>query len=344
MIYGHGDDLYLYGDKIKYNFSSNIIARDDHSLLMAELVRNPEEIGRYPEPEALSLEKKIAENLGIKSENVLVTNGATEAIYLLAHLKEGCHSFILKPSFREYQDACKLSNHKITFFERLEEIKDNPAMIWICNPNNPTGRIVSPLDIKAKAIEYRETLFVLDQAYAEYGIKKVITPQEAIELGNMVLLGSLTKRFSVPGLRIGFAVASKEIADSIRGMKMPWSVNSLAIKAGHYLLDNSDKYQIDNKKLNIGITRIQEALREIGIESYPSECNFALFKLPENVGRAMDLKNYLIENYGLLIRDASNFEGLDNSFFRVASQSEEENDLLIHAIKEFMKEPKLWRN
>ena len=106
MIKGHGDDAYRYED-IRSDFSSNICDHEDHQDLMAHLASHPELISHYPEPEAWSLEKMIAKHLGIKPEQVIVTNGATEAIYLIAQTFPFEYT-ILGPTFSEYEDACNM--------------------------------------------------------------------------------------------------------------------------------------------------------------------------------------------------------------------------------------------
>ena len=115
---------------------------------------------------------------------------------------------------------------------------------------------------------------------------------------------------------------------------MPWSVNSLAIEAAHYLLDHREKYHIDCRSLHEEAKRLREALKEMGLTAEPTDCNFMLASLP--AGRACDLKEWLVEKHGILIRDASNFEGLGEGHFRIAAQSPEENDSLINALKEWM--------
>lgn len=341
MVYGHGDDLYRYGEKIRYNFSSNIVSGHDHSELMKELAKMGKEIGQYPEPEALSLERRLGDLFSTGERCVVVTNGATEAIYILAHLCRDGRSLILSPTFREYQDACRLYGHEVEFYTDINAIWEGSDMVWICNPNNPTGKIIPPDRIISLADKWRETIFVIDQAYADYGIGSVISPEEVLRHPNIVILGSMTKRFSIPGLRIGYAVASEAIADRMRGLKMPWSVNTIAIRAGHYLLDNSAEYPIDAISLHSEISAIREKLSFLGITSEETECNFALFHLPESCGTAHHLKEFLVDNYGILIRDASNFEGLDDRYFRIAAQTGEENDLLVSAIKKYME---IWRS
>ena len=140
----------------------------------------------------------------------------------------------------------------------------------------------------------------------------------------------MTKDFSVPGLRIGYAVSSEQIATRLRGLKMPWSVNSVALKAAAYLLKNKDLYKIPLQELLSETARVKEALKSLGIEVSDSDANFMLCRLPN--GSAADLKSFLIESDRILIRDASNFAGLTPSHFRIAVQSRDMNDILIQNI------------
>lgn len=334
MIEGHGDDLYRYGDRIRYNFSTNIIGNADHTGLKRHLVSVMDKIGSYPEPEPYSLERMIAAKVGVPADCVVVTNGATDAMYRIAHIFEGRRSAVLAPSFREYQDACKAYSHDISFFNRLSSIPENADCIWLCNPNNPTGEIFGKHRLLQLASERQDACLVIDQAYADYTDLPVLAAKEAVAMGNVVLLSSLTKRFAIPGLRIGYAVTSPRLAKKIREAGMPWAVNALAIEAGKYLLENEEEYSIDRKFLHEEALRIAEAFRGLGIMASHTDCNFILCRLPEC--NAADLKQHLAEKYGILIRDASNFESLDERYFRIAAQSREANDLLIKAVKEWM--------
>ena len=181
---------------------------------------------------------------------------------------------------------------------------------------------------------FPEIVFVVDQAYARYSVQPVLTEREALERSNVILLHSLTKQFAVPGLRIGYAVGPPRILDGLRAVRMPWSVNSTAIEAAHWLLAHSDDYQVDHNSVHREALRVSLCMKEMGIEVEPTDCNFVLALLPNR--RASELKDWLIETHGLLIRDASNFEGLTPRHFRIAAQGHEENDLLINALGEWM--------
>lgn len=334
MIEGHGDDLHRYQGKVKYNFSSNIYAGVNHEGLMKHISSLGNLIKSYPEPEPVSLERLIASEHGVRPEEVLVTNGATEAIYLIARVLGEKRAGIVSPTFREYQDACRINGLQVVFISEVTDSADVES-VWVCNPNNPTGKVIDKNLLLREACLHPEKLFVIDQAYALYTSLPVVSPSEGVGAGNIILLSSLTKQFAVPGLRIGYAVGSEKLLERIRGVRMPWSVGGISISGAEYLIEHKDSYAIDSEGLHREALRLAEAFGEIGIDVCETDCNFILCRLPEG-RRADELKECLVERVGILIRDASNFEGLDSRCFRVAAQGREENDLLIKALKKWI--------
>ena len=148
MIEGHGDDSYKYNRPITANFSSNVYSKVDLSLLKAHLCERIGGIGNYPEPEPYTLEARIARLYHLPADAVCVTNGATEAIYLIAQTFRGTNTAILQPTFSEYADACRMHGHRVTSLYQLPQaqdgylLPDDVRMFWLCNPNNPTGTVV----------------------------------------------------------------------------------------------------------------------------------------------------------------------------------------------------------
>lgn len=332
MIEGHGDDAYKY-KAIKINFSSNVYNHVDHSGLHQHLFQQMESIRTYPEPEPYSLEKVLAERFHLSSEEVCVTNGATEAIYLIAQTFRNQISAILMPTFSEYADACRLHGHKVVPIYNLNRLPDRGRLIWLCNPNNPTGEVREKEVLTACIKQNPQRFFIMDQSYEFFTQKALLTAKEAAEFPNVILLHSMTKRFAVPGLRLGYITACKELLHEIRTQRMPWSVNQLAIEAGHYLLSSS-QYDIDISLLLREKERLVQSLLSIGgMEIWPSDTHYMLVQL--RMGKAAALKEYLATEQGILIRDASNFEGLNEHFFRIATQTPEENDKLVESIKKW---------
>lgn len=371
MIQGHGDDAYRYGLEIRANFSSNVYGHVDLGPLKGHLAARLDAIGNYPEPEPYTLESAIACMEDIPTEAVCVTAGATEAIYLIAHAFQGSDSKIIGPTFSEYADACRLFAHSAALVfvpdgrKNAVRPENHPllhslmtseprggwypasehfsasetdtraagrAMVWLCNPNNPDGRVIAKADLTAAIKKNPETVFVIDQSYGAFTQETLMTAREAAGHQNVIQLHSMTKRYAIPGLRLGYVVANPNIIKKIRQVRMPWSVNALAIEAGLYLCAHPDTAPIDLPALLSEAKRLRSRLEAIpGISVVPTDTHFMLCRLAE--GRAKELKDWLAHEHGILIRDASNFEGLDEGCFRIAAQTTEQNDTLAEAIK-----------
>ena len=345
MIEGHGDDAYKYKD-IRSDFSSNICAHFSHQDLLNHLAAHPELIDHYPEPEAWSLERMLAERHGIDPKRVIVTSGATEAIYLIAQTFR-LNAIIPEPTFSEYAEACMMYNLPCTMYNFRDGRQTNthpssliPAtvpsapqgLLWLCNPNNPTGEVYDRRYIERMLAEYE--LVVIDQSYANYTDVPVMSPQEGCKAQNVIQVHSMTKDYGVPGLRLGYITAHDRLTGQIRQHMRPWSVSALAIEAGKYLLQHDELIcRPDLQEAQ----RLRKKLNQIkGIEVMPTKTNFMLCRLEHHT--AAELKEYLACEHRILIRDASNFKGLTPHHFRVASQTAEENDALIKAIDSFIEE------
>ncbi len=336
MIYGHGDDLYQYGNQVKMNFSSNIFTHVDLSQLKKHLAMRLDVIGSYPEPEPITLERLIAEKLGIRPQQVMVTAGATDAIYLIAQLYRGWASVIPQPTFSEYEDACKLNGHLVSYFDNdaMEQLPEK-RVYWICNPNNPTGNVMVKGLVSYVVRHHPQYTYVVDQSYENYTRKAMLLPREMADCHNLLILHSMTKRYCVPGLRLGYITGSPVILDRLRSLRRPWSVNAVALDAGRYLLESGFEPIADRDAYLDEAIHLQAQLAAIeGLTVQDSYTNFMLCRIEKTPAR--QLKQWLLQNHGILIRDAANFHGLDDHNFRVSAQRPEENEKLVAAIKEFL--------
>ena len=336
MMYGHGDDAFRYGDKIKMNFSSNVYSGADYSGLKEHLMAHFDVIGHYPEPDAHTLESMLAEKLGVPENTILVTNGANEAIYLIAYLYSGWASVIPQPTFTEYEDACRKFRHLISYDSADElEVLPEDRIYWLCNPNNPTGNVLLKSLVNHIIRKHPRYLYVVDQSYADYTLSPMLEPKEMIDCYNVMLVHSLSKKYCIPGLRLGYMFASPIIIERLKQLRQPWTVNAMAIEAGKFLVKNDPKMIPDLPGYLAEAQRLHQNLSDVeGLMVMKSEANFMLVNIDE--GNTPELKKWLIDNYGILIRDASNFRGLDNHCFRVTAQTPEENDMLVEAIKSYL--------
>ena len=324
MIEGHGDDIYGRKD-IKMNFSSNIYSSPNLKALEEHLQHHLHLIRHYPPPTATELEQLLAKEYGVEKQQVMVTSGATDAIYLIAQTFREKHTFkVFPPTFSEYEDACHIFGY--------EESPDG-ALCWICNPNNPTGDVVNN-DFICQ-LSRQHNWVVVDQSYEDYTLEPMMSGKEAVNLGNVMQIRSLTKKFAIPGLRLGFIIASEKAISQLKAQHRPWAVNALAIEAGKWLLNNHihiipnlENYLRQTQELHSLLVQIE------GIDVIPSKTHFMLCTVhPQD---ASTLKDYLIREHHILIRDASNFRGLTPHHFRISTQSVQENHALVKAIKEFL--------
>ena len=281
-------------------------------------------VSSYPEPSATSLEQMIAHECGIKPEEVLVTSGAVDAIYLIAQAYRHLGTCkVMTPTFSEYEDACRVFGYKEC---------DDAALCWLCNPNNPTGSVVPVGDVLDLAKRYQ--LLIVDQSYEDYTLEKLLRPADVVDREDIILLHSMTKRYAVPGLRLGYVTAAPSIIKRLRTQYRPWAINALSLEAGKWLvahqltaIPNLDEYLDEAQRLRSMLNEIE------GIEAFASMTNFFLCTIAHATAR--ELKEYLAHKHGILIRDASNFTGLTPHHFRIAAQSPEANDALVEAIKQF---------
>ena len=325
MIEGHGDDTYRFGE-LRCNFSSNISPLIDTSELRDFLATRLEVINHYPEPSAHSLEQLIADENNISPDEVLATSGATDAIYLIAQTLRDEHTFAVKrPTFSEYADACRMFGY--------EEAPKGGAVRWLCNPNNPAGEVRT--NDTVKVLSRRHHWLVIDQSYEDCTYHRMLSPREAIEMNNVIQIHSMTKRFGIPGLRLGYITAPTPVIERLRANHRPWAVNAIAIEAGLWLMAHRNPYeQIYLTEILCETQILANRLRSIfGIHVYPSETNFMLCSIRQ--GTAAELKDYLLKNHQFLIRDASNFEGLKDCHFRIAAQHPDYNHELVEAIYTF---------
>ncbi len=337
MITGHGDDRYRFDRAIRADFSSNIWFGGPPPELISHLGRNLHLIGSYPEPDAGELCRIIAAHHGVDPRQVLVFNGSVEAFYTVALAYRGSASSVLSPSFAEYEDACRVHGHRLCFFKGDDfdaTLESGTDMVWIGNPNNPDGRIFSVMQVENALRNNPDTLLVVDEAYAGLvsGFQSVIALTR--RYANLVVVRSLTKNCVIPGLRLGYVVSSEKPAEQMRRFQMPWSVNALAQEAGKYLIDRMGGEAADSQKIGQLSRELQLSIAGIGgFRIVPCETPYFLVEMQS--GSAAGLKDYLIRERGILIRDASNFRGLNERYFRVCTRNEIENRLLVEGLKAY---------
>jgi len=332
MLEGHGDDIWKYRD-IRANFSSNVLYGPLDAGLQTYLQEHIAMVTHYPEVDARTVQAAAAGAYGVMTDEVLVTNGATEAIYLIAQAFFGDSATIFTPTFAEYEDACRQFGLQVRL-QSWETVKEDDLfstdLVFLCNPNNPTGLMLPPDRLKKLLEANPQSLFVIDESYIEFTLAATSILYSLAGHSNVLVLRSLTKSCRIPGLRIGFVIGQAERIAHLRRLKMPWSVNQLALEAASYIFCHAR--ELDLSSLLDATAGWQRELQvTIRWRVHPTDTHYFLMETPTTF-TAAELKLYLVNNHGLLIRDAANFRGLTPHHFRVACQSSTENQLLTEAL------------
>ncbi len=319
---------------IEGNFSSNVwydgYASELHDVVLGAM----DGIASYPEPDARSLRQLLADTDGVGLSNIMVTNGAIEAIYLIAQEWRRSRSLVVVPTFSEYEDACRMHGHELSFITENDfdgTIFEEVGLVWICNPNNPTGKVRSRQQMVDMIRRNPEVMFVVDQSYGSFYPHELLLATDVLEFRNLTLICSMTKCYAIPGIRVGYVVSSSETIAKLLQIRIPWSVNSIAVAVAKHFTAKRDDYRLPLATWMEQKERLCGQLGSIAtVEVLASATPFFLMRL--KVGNASLLKQYLVKEHGLLIRNAANFRGLDASYVRISPQDDATNSKLVNAL------------
>ncbi len=354
MLRGHGGEIYTLAKKLGVSpeeiadYSSNVSPLPPPVGLYELLTQNLSEIERLPEVDSEGLRQALAEKVGLPAENILPSSGTTDWIFAIPRLIQPKRVLILAPTYADYADASRAVGAKVDYFftKAKENFEPDIAalrqkipgheIVFICNPNNPTGIFLSREILSALIREFEENVFVVDESYLDF----VGTFRDSLLSlrpfpENLVVLRSFSKVYRIPGLRLGYAVAGNDLAKKLWSEYLPWSVNRLAQIAGPWLLQQDQYLEAVRAMVRTERTRIIPQIKSLpGVHCFEGRVHFFLLHL-ENL-EAYHIWERLLKGYFILTRDASNFIGLDSHYLRIALRSPEENDRLIEALREVL--------
>ncbi|MFH1904195.1 MAG: threonine-phosphate decarboxylase CobD [bacterium] len=347
----HGGNLYRISKKYNivldeiFDFSANINPLYFPDGLKRILKEDFNKIRMYPDPDCNQLISAISDRYNIKKTCLVPSNGATELIYLICYLLRPKKAAIIIPTFSEYEKALSNIGCDIKFvkleekegfkleLQAIRSLIKSVEVLFICNPNNPTGQKISRNTLyNVMDLAKRHNVFVvIDEAFIDL-IEEESLVARAQRQQNLFVVRSLTKFLGIPGLRLGFGVASARLSAKIKKFQPTWSVNTLAQIAGSYLLADSAYIEKSKRILIKERNFLSSELKKIkSIKVFDSCTNFILFKLVDRF-KVEDLEELLIKDK-IVVRNCGNFRGLNSSFVRVAVKKRAENKLLIKALR-----------
>lgn len=331
------------------DFSASLNPLGPSPLALEAIERHLPLICHYPEPGAGSLKNELADWLGVEKEQLVLGNGALELIYLTARMYYKGRVLLLAPCFSEYGKG--LIDARIEYFY-LEETKsfrlpvesfcsriERNDLIFIGNPNNPTGTLFEPagLDEIVKQAARRDAAVVIDEAFLDFtGDPSASLRNRAAYNSNLIIVSSLTKFFAIPGLRLGYAVAAPDTAGVMESLLPSWRINSLALAAARASLSDANYIEKTVAAVKKEREYLERQMPLLGCTVYPAAANFLLLKLDEGRGLTAWRLQQQLGPRGILIRLCDNFENLTPYHFRIAVKTHPENLRLVHALKEVL--------
>ncbi|MDP3297628.1 MAG: threonine-phosphate decarboxylase CobD [Thermodesulfovibrionia bacterium] len=354
-IYRLAEELGLPESKI-IDFSASINPLGVSKRVGDKIKKGLKDLSHYPDPDTKELRGKIAQYHDIEPETLLCGNGSTELIYLVPRAFKPEKVLIPSPTFSEYERACNFSNElRVTSYELRE--KNNfdintdtfiqtmdklvtrhsslvtAVMAFLCNPNNPTGRLMKKEEVLkiAEAAKKLKCLLIVDEAFIDFHPEESVI-KDTHDNPYLIVLRSMTKFYALTGLRVGYGVFPSYLINKLKEFKEPWTVNTLAQKAAMAALGDNEYIGKTLRLIKSEKDFLEGSFRKIGIEFFPSDANFYLLKF----NNANEIILSLLKK-GILVRDCSNFKGLNGSYIRIAVKSREDNMQLLEELSLWQK-------
>ncbi len=350
----HGGKIKEYAKSLRLpeedilDFSANINPLKFPEGTREQYLHTFDILARYPDPRYKEFRKVAANflksaNRRVKPHHIIPGNGSMEVLRMALQvlLSPGDIVVIPTPTFGEYERQSGLFGAKMRFVDSSKLFKltrkdlADVKVVFLCNPNNPTGSLSKRMDIEelvSKCLE-SDTFVIVDEAFIELSRPGESVADLAISLDNLLILRSLTKCFSIPGLRLGYGVGNKELIKVLDKARLPWNLNTVASSLGTYLLQHGKGFLGESRRF---IKRerkwLQSELKKLSFKVYPSSANFLLLDIRDSELSSTELVKR-VSSHGILLRDASSFRGLDGRHVRLAIRTREENKQLVKALK-----------
>lgn len=340
----HGGDIYSHRNVTDYSANCNPFGVPEG--VRKAICASAGAVSCYPDVHCTELRRKLAEELKVPGEKIFFGNGAAEVIFAIAQALGPKKALVPAPSFAEYAQALETAGCEIHRYfteetddfritEKINErITDDVDMMFLCNPNNPTGTFLAEEELRVILDHAREknVRVVLDECFMSFidERKKYTWLTHLQDYPNVIVISAFTKLYAMAGVRLGYCLcANPEIMEALDRVRQPWNLSNLAQAAGVAAL--KEKQYVEESLAAIEAERIRliKSLKSLGFTVYGSGANYIFFK-----GDA-DLYEKALER-GILIRDCSNYVGLEKGYYRIAVRLQEDNDRIIKVFDEII--------
>ena len=334
----HGGDIYRHPDVIDFSVNTNPLGAPES--VKRAVQESVAKIEHYPDVRCEALRKAISRFEQVNMEEILCGNGAAELFFAAVQAVCPQKALVIAPSFSEYEEAVRSVGAEVEYYYLCEEdnfqiredyvdkLSEEIGMIFLCNPNNPTGQTIDR-DMLIKILDRckkQNIVVILDECFLEFLDEPNRYEMSDLrgEYPNLLIIKAFTKIFSMPGLRLGYAISSnQDILEEMSWKLQQWNVSVPAQMAGVAALERPEEYIRQTREYVSGQREyMRNIMKMMGYVVFASKANYLFFK-----GRP-GLEKEALEA-GFLIRDCQNYEGLSEGFYRIAVRTKEENERLI---------------
>lgn len=341
--YPHGGDR--YSRPIRLDFSVNTNPFGPLPEVVEAALGSGAELDHYPDPYCRELVRAIAHKEQLPEEYILCGNGAAELIDLYVRALRPRTALEAAPTFSEYHRSltaagCEVREVVLTresgfvweesVLDRLD--KEQPDLLVLCNPNNPTGRLISPslLDRILARCDERGIAVLIDECFIDLADRRESRTTDLARYPGLMILNAFTKSHSLAGLRLGYCMTTNSrLLARMSRLSQPWNVSVPAQRAGVVAASRNDFLIESRVKIYEQRAALSAGLKDLGLEVLPSEVNFLLFRGPIELDAEL-------EREGILIRNCANYHGLSNGWYRIAVRPEE-NKVLLNTLSAILK-------
>lgn len=334
----HGGDIYR--NQIKLDFSVNINPLGIPQSVQQALHKAVDVCSQYPDMKAEKLTQTVSAMLAVPQEYLLFGNGASELFMAIVHALSPQKTILPVPSFYGYEYALQAACKEVIYYPMREEVNfgltdiflehltEDIDLIFIANPNNPTGKLLDRIYLKRLLNHCRDKgiVVVLDECFVEFCGSEASVLSEIGEYENLILVRAFTKLFAIPGVRLGYLVCSNALlVEKIRRQLPEWNLSVFAQEAGCACAGGQGFVEQTVEYVRKERLFLADGLKEMGLRVFPGDANFLM------VYSEKALYEPLLKQ-GILIRDCRNFRGLCEGYYRIAVRSREDNEQLMKAI------------
>jgi threonine-phosphate decarboxylase len=326
------------------DFSTNLNPLGPPASVLRVLHQGLPEIARYPDTKSTMLVDALANRPWVDPPQIVIGNGVNECIHAIARSRPPEVVAIVQPTYTEYHRACLNAGHRVEHWvPEGEDFQPTPfdpgpaRMVWLCNPNNPTGRLWRRDQLRSWIQEYPGVEFVVDESFLPFRGDLQSLSSSVKRLGNLIVLRSLTKLFTLPGLRLGYLVANPDRAAALRSDQPWWPIGVLSQLAGLAALKDKAFVRRTQAWLKPERNLLLYKLDAFSdhLHSVVSETNFALVRLK---GISAEKLRYQLLHHDIWVRLATNcFVGLEGEYIRLAVRTRKENEQLVVALRSMLK-------